>query len=110
LRSEVTTIIHNAWRLDFNLGLSSFEQNVQGTRNLINFARFCHYAFHVKILFTSSISSSYSWDQSKGPYPEEVVYDAKYAVGNGYGESKYVSETVDKILERCWISLNDGYM
>lgn len=94
LRNSVTTIIHNAWRLDFNLGLTSFEPNIQGTRNLIDMARLSPYGPSVKILFTSSVSSAFSWDKTQGPYPEEVVVDPKYAVGNGYGESKYVSERV----------------
>ncbi|KAF8956600.1 hypothetical protein BDZ97DRAFT_2062868 [Flammula alnicola] len=94
LRSSVTTIIHNAWRLDFNLSLSSFEPNVQGTRNLVDLARSSEHATSLKFLFTSSISSAFSWDQSQGAYPEEVLEDPKYAVGNGYGESKYVAERI----------------
>jgi len=48
----------------------------------------------VKFIFTSSISAAYGWDHTIGPYPEEMVHDPKYAVGNGYGESKYVVEQV----------------
>jgi hypothetical protein len=33
-----------------------------------------------------------------GPYPEEVQMNARYAVGSGYGESKYVCEHVRDIL------------
>ncbi|KAF8956587.1 acetyl-CoA synthetase-like protein [Flammula alnicola] len=94
LRSSVTTIIHNAWRLDFNLSLSSFEPNVQGTRNLVDLARSSAHAASVKFLFTSSIASAFSWDKAQGAYPEEVLDDPKYAVGNGYGESKYVAERI----------------
>ncbi|KAF9475758.1 putative aminoadipate reductase [Pholiota conissans] len=94
VRGSVTTIIHNAWRLDFNLMLSSFEPNVQGTRNLIDLARSSKNAASLKFLFTSSISSAFSWDQSLGAYPEEILKDARYAVGNGYGESKYVTERI----------------
>ncbi|KAF9527250.1 putative aminoadipate reductase [Crepidotus variabilis] len=94
LLKYVTIIIHNAWRLDFNLSLASFEPNIRGTRNVIDFARSSNHASSVKVLFTSSIACAMSWDQSKGKYPEEVVPDAKYAIGNGYGESKYVSEQI----------------
>ncbi|KAF9477786.1 acetyl-CoA synthetase-like protein [Pholiota conissans] len=94
VRGSVTMIIHNAWRLDFNLSLSSFEANVQGTRNLIDLARSSKNAASLKFLFTSSVSSAFSWDQSLGAYPEEVLKDAHYAVGNGYGESKYVTERI----------------
>jgi thioester reductase-like protein len=94
LRDSLTTIIHNAWKLDFNLSLSAFEPHVQGTRNLIDLARSSRKASTLKLLFTSSIASTISWDKSKGPYPEEVVMDPRYAVGNGYGEGKYVSERI----------------
>jgi hypothetical protein len=40
------------------------------------------------------VTSGSSWDKSKGSYPEDVVLEAKYAVGSGYGESKYVAERV----------------
>lgn len=49
-------------------------------------------------MFTSSISSARSWDGTKGPFPEEVQYDAGVAVGLGYGESKYISERVSYML------------
>lgn len=39
-----------------------------------------------------------------GPYPEEVILDPKYAVGGGYGESKYISERVP--LLRYYFLLN----
>ncbi|KAJ7146581.1 hypothetical protein C8R44DRAFT_757824, partial [Mycena epipterygia] len=91
LRDTVTVIIHNAWKLDFNLNLASFEPHVKGTRNLINLARHARNA-GVRFLFTSSVASAQGWDQSLGPFPEELQLDAGVAVGNGYGESKYVSE------------------
>jgi len=94
LRESVTVIIHNAWRLDFNLLLSSFEPHVRGTRNLIDLALSSKMSSKPRFLFTSSISSAQGWDKSKGAFPEEVQYDASVAVGLGYGASKYVSERV----------------
>ncbi|KII87501.1 hypothetical protein PLICRDRAFT_257848 [Plicaturopsis crispa FD-325 SS-3] len=92
LLESTTVIIHNAWRLDFNLSLSSFEPNVRGTRNLVDFALSSPHAASLRFIFTSSIGSVQSWDRTRGAYPEEVQYDASFAVGAGYGESKYVSE------------------
>ncbi|KAJ7624410.1 putative aminoadipate reductase [Roridomyces roridus] len=92
LRSSLTTIIHNAWMLDFNKCLSSFESHVKGTRNIIDLARDSEYA--VRVLFTSSVASATGWDQSKGLFPEEVQLDASVAVGSGYGESKYIAERI----------------
>jgi len=65
---------------------------VRGTRNLINFAHDSVNVSRLKFIFTSSVASAVSWDSSQGSYPEETILDARYAVGNGYGESKYVSE------------------
>ncbi|KAF8971243.1 hypothetical protein BDZ97DRAFT_1349060 [Flammula alnicola] len=94
LSAAVNAIIHVAWRLDFNLTLASFESNVRGTYNLIELARSGVHASNVKFIFTSSVATAQSWDQTAGPYPEDVVLDAKYAVGSGYGESKYVTERI----------------
>ncbi|KNZ74034.1 Linear gramicidin synthase subunit D [Termitomyces sp. J132] len=92
IRDSVTVIIHTAWRLDFNLSLSSFEPNVRGTRKLIDFARSGPHPESIRFLFTSSVTSAQSWGQPEVLFPEEVLTDAAVAVGNGYGESKYVSE------------------
>ncbi|OAX33021.1 acetyl-CoA synthetase-like protein, partial [Rhizopogon vinicolor AM-OR11-026] len=92
--TSVTVIIHNAWRLDFNLALSSFEPHVRGTRNLIDLALSSPHHPKPRFMFTSSVSSAQSWDRAKGPFPEEVQYDAGVAVGLGYGASKYVSERI----------------
>ncbi|KAF8174362.1 hypothetical protein K438DRAFT_1849366 [Mycena galopus ATCC 62051] len=94
LRDTVTVIIHNAWTLDFNKTLSSFEPHVKGTRNLIDLARQSPQESGVRFLFTSSIGSAIGWDQKLGPFPEEPQFDANVAIGNGYGESKYVSERI----------------
>lgn len=93
----MTIIIHNAWKVDFNLPLLSFEPNVQGTRNLIDLARSSRNSSSLKFVFTSSVASAWSWDKTRGAYPEEIISDARYAVGNGYGESKYISERVGRI-------------
>ncbi|KAF8869423.1 putative aminoadipate reductase [Infundibulicybe gibba] len=92
LGNSVTIVIHNAWRLDFNLSLPSFESNVRGTRNLIDFSHSSRHASALRLVFISSIASAQSWDQTMGPFPEEVISDAGVAVGNGYGESKYIAE------------------
>ncbi|KAJ7648272.1 putative aminoadipate reductase [Mycena polygramma] len=94
LRDTVTVIIHNAWSLDFNKSLSSFEPHVKGTRNLIDLALQSPHKSGVRFLFTSSIGSAQGWDLKRGPFPEDVQFEASVAVGNGYGESKYVSERI----------------
>lgn len=94
LRDTVTLVIHNAWRLDFNLSLSSFEPNIRGTRHLVDLVLSGPNALTAQLLFTSSVTSAQSWDRSRGPFPEEVLTDASVAMGGGYGEGKYVAERV----------------
>ena len=98
IRDAVTVIVHNAWRLDFNLALSSFEPNVKGTRHLIDLARGSKWTDKPRFLFASSVASAQGWDMRKGAFPEAVQFDAGVAVGGGYGASKYVSERV-----RTWV-------
>ncbi|KJA27589.1 hypothetical protein HYPSUDRAFT_862666 [Hypholoma sublateritium FD-334 SS-4] len=86
----VTAVIHLAWVLDFNFPLAAFEAHVRGVHHLLALAR----ASGAKFVFASSVGAAQAWEQSAGLYPEEVVLDAKYAVGNGYGEGKYVTERI----------------
>ncbi|THH28493.1 hypothetical protein EUX98_g5705 [Antrodiella citrinella] len=90
IRSSVTHIIHNAWKLDFNLSVSSFQSHIAGTRALLDFS--ASFVNPVKLLFTSSIGAAQAWNVADGSVPEEVLPDAAVAVGTGYGSSKYVTE------------------
>ncbi|KAF8549634.1 NAD(P)-binding protein [Imleria badia] len=94
IRDSVTIIIHNAWRLDFNLSLVSFEPNIKATRNLVDLALDAKYRRLLRFVFTSSIGTAQSWDRTKGTFPEELQLDPSTAVGSGYGESKYVCERI----------------
>ena len=97
LKRSVTHVVHNAWRVDFNLSLSSFEKHITATRRLVDLC--CSLPRPVKLLFTSSVAATYKWDISAGPVPEEVLEDVHAASGNGYGASKFVAENVS--LLRC---------
>jgi nucleoside-diphosphate-sugar epimerase len=94
IRSSVTVIIHNAWRLDFNLALSSFEPNVRGTRHLLDLALTATHASAARVLFTSSIAVTQAWPRANGPFPEAPQDDVRWCLGSGYGEGKYVAEQV----------------
>ncbi|THU85276.1 NAD(P)-binding protein [Dendrothele bispora CBS 962.96] len=103
--SQVNVIIHNAWRVDFNLSLTSFEPLIQSTHSLIEtvLQESSRRRSHdqdtrpIRFIFVSSTSAAQNWDQSRGPV-EELVVDPKYAVGKGYGESKHV---IEAILKSC---------
>ncbi|KAF4612669.1 hypothetical protein D9613_011881 [Agrocybe pediades] len=92
LSSSVTHIIHNAWPVDFNLSLTSFETSIKGLHNLVQFALDTASPSPRTIIFTSSIGvlrNTESQNEStihEGPVPPEI------AVGTGYSESKWVAE------------------
>ncbi|KAK0189809.1 putative aminoadipate reductase [Armillaria mellea] len=90
--TSVNVIIHAAWRVDFNLTLSSFEPNIEATQNLINFALDSKNSRATRFVFVSSITSVQSWTGKAGVVPESTIDNWKVAVGRGYGEGKYVAE------------------
>ncbi|KAL1699761.1 hypothetical protein EV121DRAFT_295859 [Schizophyllum commune] len=96
--ASVSVIIHVAWRLDFNLGVSAFESSIRGIRALVDFARQTQHRDVLRFLFTSSIASAASWHgdaTTRGPVPEELIDDPSVCVqGGGYGQGKYVAERV----------------
>lgn len=92
LKLNVTHVIHNAWRVDFNLALPSFETHVAGTRRLVDFcaASTCG----ARLVFVSSVSAAQDWDVAHGPIPEEPLADPALSVSTGYGSSKFVGENL----------------
>jgi thioester reductase-like protein len=60
------------------------------------------YAVHLRFLLMSSISAVQSWPPSRGKAPEDSKIESEYAVGIGYGESKYVAERVRQIGLHCY--------
>lgn len=92
LGRSVTHIIHNAWRVDFKISLASFESNVYGVRALVNLALESPLSPPPKLLFTSSIGVVQN-SQDDRTVSEKPV-DAILAIGNGYTQSKWVSEEI----------------
>ncbi len=92
LLQQVTHIIHNAWAVDFNLSLSSFEDtHIRGVRQFIDFS--IHSENRAQIFFTSSISTIMNWSANhSGAVPEQIFDDFTVAQPMGYAESKHISE------------------
>ena len=89
---NVELIIHNAWQVDFNLSLDSYEHShVGGVRNLIEMAiKSTHQA---AIFFISSISSVSNYSaRERAQVPEETIKDFTVPQRMGYAESKYIAE------------------
>lgn len=95
LTSTVDIIIHNAWKVDFNHSLESYEPiHLQGVRNLIDWSIYS--TRHPPIIFISSISSVGNWTtiHPDAAVPERPIYDHQVAQKMGYGESKHVAECI----------------
>ena len=92
--ANVDIIVHNAWKVDFNQTLPSFENHLHGTRSILDWSIESPKRPH--IVFISSISSVTRWPQVYGPkaVPEEPLRNPEVASKMGYGESKFVAENV----------------
>ncbi|KAF7789161.1 hypothetical protein EIP86_000098 [Pleurotus ostreatoroseus] len=97
--NTVTHVVHNAWKVDFNQGLKSFEPIIANTRKLVEA---CYtFAQPVKFFYTSSISVGFLWDPSHGQVPEEPLDDPTVASASGYSASKYV---IEQLLAKASLS------
>ena len=92
ISKSVTHVIHNAWKVDFNHTLKSFEQLIAGTRKLVDACS--TFSLPITLLYTSSVSAAMAWDSASGPVPERPLSDPRVAAPTGYGASKYVTEHV----------------
>ncbi|KAN0090779.1 hypothetical protein V8E55_004345 [Tylopilus felleus] len=96
---RATAIIHNAWAVNFNLGISSFETHVRGAVNLMHLALFSPRAQPAKFFFASSISVVANWTRP-GLVPEAVTDNPAVAQEMGYAQSKWVTEKLCQIAAR----------
>ncbi|KIY03266.1 uncharacterized protein Z520_01733 [Fonsecaea multimorphosa CBS 102226] len=91
LRNSVSLIIHNAWAVNFNLGLSSFEdQHIKGTWNLLNFALSARSMQPARFVFLSSVSVASA--SKRGTVVAENLLEDLGSATMGYGRSKLVTE------------------
>ncbi|OSD00523.1 acetyl-CoA synthetase-like protein [Trametes coccinea BRFM310] len=93
VRQSVTHIMHNAWKVDFNLSIQSFEMDIQGARNLVDLAISSPYRQAPTVVFVSSIGVFMNYS-GPVPAPEAPLDDSSSPFGAGYGEGKWVTEHV----------------
>ncbi|KAF8751588.1 Male sterility protein [Rhizoctonia solani] len=110
IRREATIIIHNAWQVNFNLGLQSFEPSICGARNLLDLAFQSTAPTGLpRFIFTSSVSVA--GFAVPGRWLSEISVTPEMASTSiGYGQSKLVAEKLlesarDSGLESCSIRL-----
>ncbi|EFQ35094.1 male sterility protein [Colletotrichum graminicola] len=92
LASEVTLVMHNAWKLDFNQPIQQFENDcLRGTMNLMSF---CLRGAKKKFVFMSSVAAAMG-NQSGTIVPElPLGPDPANALSTGYAQSKFIVEQV----------------
>ncbi|KAJ9194745.1 hypothetical protein DTO164E3_7166 [Paecilomyces variotii] len=94
LLQSVDTIIHNAWKVDFNHSVYSFEDvHIRGVRRFVDFS--LKSTHHAHIHFVSSVGAIAGWKPKHGPaVPEEPLENVEVVLPQGYGESKHISERI----------------
>ena len=97
LLENTTTVIHNAWKIDFYHPLSAFESQMRGVQNIIAFGTKCRSEPH--IMFISSVASilDSAAKENKVPLVEDIISESyPIPLQIGYAESKYIAERVLK--------------
>ncbi|GJJ11717.1 putative secondary metabolism biosyntheticenzyme, partial [Clathrus columnatus] len=92
IRDSVTTIIHTAWRVDFNISLISYETAICGVRHLIDLALSSPHTTPPQLVFTSSIETL-AW-ANVPPIKEAAFKNVDLITDTGYTESKWISEQI----------------
>ncbi|KAL9023059.1 MAG: hypothetical protein Q9196_007407, partial [Gyalolechia fulgens] len=96
LLGSVDTIIHAAWKVNFNHSLESFEPyHIRGVGHLVEWQ--LHSENAPEIIFISSTSSVSRWPKlgNNGELiPEDFIKDHHAAQAMGYAESKNVAEHI----------------
>ncbi|KAL1616401.1 putative NRPS-like protein biosynthetic cluster [Neofusicoccum ribis] len=98
IRSTLTSAIHAAWAVNFNLGVSSFAaHHIRGTHHLLRLCATVPFARPARFAFVSSISAGAGTPipaSGAAVVPESLVADPAHAQPMGYARSKWVAEHV----------------
>lgn len=96
LLETIDLVILNAWTVDFNKSLRSFEPLVAGVRNFVDFSIASQRQAH--IVLVSSVASVGNWvaicGDDSAEVPEKIIDDNRVSAPGGYGESKHVASLV----------------
>ncbi|KAI0719494.1 acetyl-CoA synthetase-like protein [Cerioporus squamosus] len=104
IRSSLTHIMLNAWTVNFNLTLPSFEPDLKAVRNFLELALSSPFTEPPKIQFVSSIGI-FEHCTIPPPVPEQPI-EPSSAVGAGYRESKWVTEKIlYNVAERAGVPI-----
>ncbi|KAF4969423.1 hypothetical protein FSARC_3354 [Fusarium sarcochroum] len=94
LKTKLTTIIHSAWAVNFNISVQSFEnQHIKAVHNLIQLSLDVQTPKSARFFFCSSVSSA-GGSPRPGQVLEAQVPSPAHAQHTGYARSKYVAEHI----------------
>ncbi|KAK2030283.1 thioester reductase domain-containing protein [Colletotrichum zoysiae] len=100
LLREADRVVHNAWPVNFNISVETFEPHVRGVRHWVDFS--ARAAKNVPIIFVSTIGTVDGW-RGPGPVPEKRLTDLSLPT-TGYGRSKLVSSLIlDEAVRRSGV-------
>lgn len=95
LRKSLTTVVHAAWAVNFNLGVRSFEaHHIRGTRNLLDVALSPDGGRPAARLFFCSSISAAAGTPIPGTVAEGYIANLQHAQAMGYARSKVVTEHI----------------
>jgi thioester reductase-like protein len=98
--STADRIIHNAWPVNFNISVTSFEPYIFGVRQLVDFSNKA--AKRVPIIYISSIGTVGNWKHSES-IPERRLDDLTLPA-MGYGRSKFAASSIlDAAVEQSGV-------
>ncbi|KAL1297517.1 hypothetical protein AAFC00_005034 [Neodothiora populina] len=96
ISDNTTHVLHFAWSVNFNKGISSFEKDcIAGVHNLINLCLEVRRPVPASFNFCSSVSATVR--TPGGFVPEALPTSLSYAQGMGYAQSKLVAENLCNI-------------
>ncbi|KAK2729501.1 ochratoxin a non-ribosomal peptide synthetase [Colletotrichum kahawae] len=92
VEKEVTVVMHNAWKLDFNQPVQQFDEDcLRGTMHLMSF---CLKGPEKTFAFMSSVAAAMG-SKATGVIPERPLGpDPESALQTGYAQSKYIIEQI----------------
>lgn len=91
LQANADRVIHNAWPVNFNIPIESFEPSLAGVRHVADLAASA--ARRVAVTFISSIAVADRWGSAGAKVPERRLEDLALPNG-GYGRSKAVGSLI----------------
>ncbi|KAL1885009.1 putative secondary metabolism biosynthetic enzyme [Paecilomyces lecythidis] len=92
IAEDITVLYHCAWKVNFNLRLGSFEDNIAGVKHLIDLCLHARAEVPATFAFFSSIGTVLRTEHTT--VPETLPTQISNTQPTGYGQSKLVAEHI----------------